>query len=58
MKCVDKQEVPKSKGMRFVNLDGGVLGHVDGDPKDTAEHFFVRYAGGPGKPDTLKTFER
>jgi hypothetical protein len=56
MKVLNREEVPRLEGVRTVNMDGGYLGHHE--PCDDPDQFKVRYAGGAGKPDVVKTFAR
>lgn len=39
----------------MINADGGYLSHVDGDPRPTPEHYWVRYS--KVGFDVLKKFE-
>lgn len=59
MKCVESLDVPKpapKPGGWLINCDGGYLGTVEGDPKPTEDHFWVRYSR--KGYDTLKKFEK
>jgi hypothetical protein len=56
MKCIESIDVPKPSGCHSISLDGGYVGRVEGDPKPTAEHFWVRYSR--LGYDTLKKYEK